>query len=366
MHRAQLYDQPQGMFRGNELMRLLTMITFLAVLAMIIVRARDPNTWSWFTGEGQQRPAAAEPPREQPVVLMQAPDEQPAPLVAGGPTDEDPDEADAIKEEFQAVTDGTLETLPEEMVAYKRVVRWVANQPYVVLERRGTKGWLFRDFYQKPANRRGRIAVLDLNIRRILKVDEPVEGHTLYEVWGFTTESQAWLYNAVVIDLPPGMPTGPNVEERARLVGYFFKLQGYHEAGAKPHAPPLKSPFFIGRLQWTPAVQPPVQTADWAWTFGLLGLFAAVILVRCVLLFVGGRRRTQRPPVSFRAPSKSPDEIRDWLERAGPVDIGDDAAGNNSEESHESGNGKPRGAGQMDWPPGHAAGDIDDLPSRNP
>ena len=76
-----------------------------------------------------------------------------------------------------------------------------------------------------------------MNVRRVLSYPAPENSagiETVYEVWGFTRESQAWLYVVLTAELPPGMATGPNVDERATVAGYFLKLQGYHEAGAAP------------------------------------------------------------------------------------------------------------------------------------
>ncbi len=49
---------------------------------------------------------------------------RPAPSLpaATGPTDEDPDQAETAREEFQAVTDGSLTLGPEEMEPYDRLV----------------------------------------------------------------------------------------------------------------------------------------------------------------------------------------------------------------------------------------------------
>ena len=43
--------QPTGLFRGNELARLMSMIVMLGVLAMMVRRARDADTWRFLTGE---------------------------------------------------------------------------------------------------------------------------------------------------------------------------------------------------------------------------------------------------------------------------------------------------------------------------
>ena len=84
------------------------------------------------------------------------------------------------------------------------------------------------------------------------------EGQPIYEVRGFTQEGGSNLYIGIVTDLPKGMPIGTSVNEDARLVGYFFKLQGYIsqqqqlEAERTRKRPvTLKAPVIIGRLIWT-------------------------------------------------------------------------------------------------------------------
>ena len=86
------------------------------------------------------------------------------------------------------------------------------------------------------------------------------EKHPLYEVRGFTQEGGSNLYFGVVTDLPKGMPIGTSIKEDAKLVGYFFKLQGYIsqqqqlEAERTRRKPvPLKAPLILGRLVWTPS-----------------------------------------------------------------------------------------------------------------
>ena len=337
-------EERRSMFRGNEVPRLMSMLVMLAVLFMMLQRARDPGMWKWLEGEsgGGTSQAAAPQPPPNPQQAGKAPKKEGPPPVATGPTDEDPEEADAIAEEFQALTDGTLEIQVEEMKSYKRVLQWVRHQPYALLEKRARTDLMFNDFYNTPDKHRGQLVALDLNVRRVLKYD--LEGQPVYEVWGWTTESKTWLYVAVVIDLPPGMPIGPEVYEKGRLAGYFFKLQAYHEAGAKPHAKPLRAPLFLGRLEWQPTAEPVVQSSDWAWGFGLLGIFAVVIVVRCVLLFVGKTRRRPAAATPFvRTPSTQ--SVGEWLDRVGRVEIGGSAGGvAETADEDESGNGKPGGS----------------------
>ena len=216
------------MFRGAELPRLMTGIVMLAVLYMLYGWMRDANSWRWLAhDDGKPAPAVKRLGRERrrPVEPLPA---------ATGPTDEDPDQAATAREEFQAVTDGTLKLGPEEMEPYDRLVFWVKNQSFARLRQRAQPDLLFTNFYDEADKYRGQLVTLEMNVRRILDAGKNRDGSQLYEVWGFTTESRDRLYVAIVVDLPKGMPIGPSVHEKAMFAGYFLKLQGYQSAGAKP------------------------------------------------------------------------------------------------------------------------------------
>ena len=88
------------------------------------------------------------------------------------------------------------------------------------------------------------------------------------------------------------MPIGPDVYETVTLVGYFFKMQGYMEAGAKPRAAPLQAPLFVGRLIW----YRDRNTSSHVKRIGLGGLFLLAgfvifLIIRWGLLLWGSRRR---------------------------------------------------------------------------
>ncbi len=264
-------NQPRSVFRGNESMRLMTMVVMLGVLLLLIIRSRDPNTWTWLTND-----TGASNPRNSTAAIesknngdqnnntqnngdkknieealkasetgkpVESNESAPAGNVKeampepGGPTDLDPEEYDAFREDFPVITDGAISIPEMEMRAYNRLLLWVQNQTLAEMRRR-KKGAAYTQFYQSPEKYRGQLFELELNVRRILEY--PHKDLTLYEVWGWTEESRSWPYVGVVLDLPKGMPIGSDVYEQATLVGYFFKMQGYMEAGAKPRAPHCK------------------------------------------------------------------------------------------------------------------------------
>jgi hypothetical protein len=304
---------PSSLFHGNEMMRLLTMVGMMGVLLLIIARSRDPNTWSWLAGDAESSHPVAMPAshtdRETP--------QKSAEMIFG--TDLDFEESDAIKEEFQAVSDGTENILPEEMPAYNRLLRWVEKQTLPEMRGRAKKDYSFTRFYQSPDEYRGQLFEIQLIVHLVRDLDKKFDGKELYDFWGATDESGEWLYNGVFFDLPKGMPVGRKIYEQVTFIGYFFKLQGYLPAGSKPNSAPLKAPLLVGRLIWHPSDTPKAQPSDWSWGIYLLAAFVIFLIIRWGLFFHG---RSRRGPNQSSLPIK-PDAamVDQWLsetEAGGP------------------------------------------------
>ncbi len=357
MRRRSRLPPPRG-FRSSDWMRILSMLLLLAVLYMLIVRARDPNTWRWFAAESGPDALADTPaePDSQPEAAAKT-GEQPDPgLAATGPTDEDPEEQAAIRDEFQAITDKTLQIQEEEMFAYKRVVQWVVNQPISRMRRRARKDLTFNDFMLSPDKHRGALVELVLDAKMVRATEyRATDGSDLYEVWGVTTDSGAWLYAAIAVGLPEGMPTATRISERVRFVGYFFKLQGYHEANAKPHAPPLAAPMLIGRVIWIQTPAPPREHWEASWTVLAVGGFVLVIGLQFLWLVMRPRRRRSGIRPVVRSPSTTT-SLEAWFEQAeeAVVPIDEESPSNSKADAPETpagGNGKPvRDAGPFTHP----------------
>ena len=319
--------------------RVMSMIAMLAVLAMLIYRARDPATWRWLArmdgeqsaadrgpavlsnqgaaGSGQAAATAPVANPKTPIANPKSPPVAPPEPVATGPTDEDAEQADAFKEERQVIADRTLAMQREEMPAYDRVVGWVVDQPFSVLRKRAHTDITFNDLIQSPDKHRGQLIELELNVQLLRKIEEQIpSGEQLYEAWGFTTDSGSWLYDSIVVDLPKGMPVGTRISEQGRFVGYFFKVQAYLPALAKPRDPPQLAPMLIGRLVWKQIEQPKVQQSDWMWGYVLLGGF---VLIAAVNLGIMYRRSRRRPGALLATATSKPRQVSvdDWLEQAG-------------------------------------------------
>jgi hypothetical protein len=215
-----------------------------------------------------------------------------------------------------AVTDGSLALHREEMPIYWRLFAWSDRQSVGDLHRRSKKLPVVNDFALSPDEQRGKLFELDLNVRRVLAYDAPenLAGvKKVYEIWGFTNESQAWPYVVVTAQLPKGMPVGTDVFERVRFSGYFLKLQGYHEAGASPHDKALSAPLFVGKLSWIPnkpvAVNPPAPR--WVIWVGLA--ICGMVGVRLFLFIWKWKGQTRTSRDCEERPIMAKPVIDDWL-----------------------------------------------------
>ena len=291
MRRYWREQRPASMFRGAEPMRLVAGIFMLVLICMLMMRFRDPDMWRWLA-RNEEQPADRRKPRRRRR-------RRPPPLPAAtGPTDEDPDQADEAREEFQVVTDGTLQIQPEEMEPYDRLVEWVKNQSFARLYRRREKGLRYTNLYDDPEKHRGELVALNLEVRVAEDAGKNRYGVPLYDAWAVTDESRGRLYSLIVVDYPKGMPMGFGIQAKAKFAGYFLKLQGYEPGSAKPGQAPEKAPLLIGRLEWEPtAVAAPRIDSRQEWTWGL-GLLAAIGLVLGLhLIYRKWIRRKPRGPV---------------------------------------------------------------------
>ena len=244
-----------------------------------------------------------------------------------GPTDLDPEERQAAEEHYQVLSDRTLELQPEEMPIYWRQFFWTQNQTFEQMEKRANRKVVLNQFMQRPAEQRGKLVRLDMYVKRVLEYDAPANSagiEKIYEIWGRTNESGAWLYCIVTSELPPQMPIGPSVNEKATVVGYFLKLQGYHAAGAGPKDKALAAPLLVGRVQWKPSAKPEIKTDAefFGWWWWLIIAAAALIGLRLILpLFFA--RRSEPIVSSLRREFDKPDEAKvgDWLAQAQAGDL---------------------------------------------
>ena len=207
----------------------MTMVGMLGVLLLLIVRSGDPNTWSWLanddganqprsspaladdqnnenvknddkdTGKDALKPSGANKTGKSSTSVAAGEAKEPLPA-SGGPTDLDPEEVEAIQEEFQAVTDGKYPFGPRKCRPTTGCCNGFRTKRCPKCGAARKKTSLFTQFYQSPDKYRGQLFELKLNVRRILKYTH--NDLTLYEVWGWTAESRSWPYVGVVSICP--------------------------------------------------------------------------------------------------------------------------------------------------------------------
>jgi hypothetical protein len=295
--------RPAGLFRGNELARVMTMVVMMGVLVLLVGLARDERTWSWIA-PGAPRNAPSSADGDKPSV--------PAPeRTIAGPTDQDADEADAAGEEFQAVTDKSL-LAKEEMPAYWRLMAWQQHQSLDQLRSRARADVSFRQLWQQPDAWRSKLVQIPLHINRTADVNDLAENElglqSMHEVWGWNSDSQPYWYWLVVPELPPGMPKG-DIQEEATFVGYFLKLLPYEDHRGKS----LATPLLIGRLIWHPSAARSAESQAWSWEWLALGAVVLLLGARSALAIFRPARLRQR----FAAESgRDPREVEDWLDAA--------------------------------------------------
>jgi hypothetical protein len=302
-------DLSPALFRGRELTHWLTMIFLLIVLGMMIFRAREAGTSQW--------PAEDRQASQQDENRVAAGSQEPAQSVpagtsaasAVGPTDQDPDEADAAREQFEAISD-RQPLAPEEMPAYWRLMRWSNNQSFGQMQRRANRDVLYTQLWEQPEKYRGALIELRLHLQRGLSHAAPENSagvKTVYEAWGWTDESKSLPYLVVFSELPPQMPLGPDIRENVTFVGYFLKTMAY-EASDKPRAAPL----LIGRVRWQTSRAGGSSAADQR------GLFWWTLLGGGLVLLVGVgvwiyRRRVARAATLHPTTFVGEDGYKDWL-----------------------------------------------------
>jgi hypothetical protein len=294
--------RPGTFFRGGELPRLAAMVVMLGVLLLLMNRARDPAMWRWLAPDDHAVAQADKgiPARAPPV-------KEPAGIVPG-PTDLDPLERDALREELAAVTD-RAPLAKVEMPAYWRLMSWTLAQPPAEMRKRADAGVTFRDLWQDPQHWRGKLIEIPLHLRRTATVGNVAQNElgltVIYEVWGWNSQSQPLWYWIVVPQLPQGMPGGESIFEEATFVGYFLKLLSYEDRQGKTQSTPL----LIGRLVWRPAADRGLARRDSTWILYVTAALAVLLALRVGFALFGRARRKSPQPVSG-----DDEAVEAWLE----------------------------------------------------
>lgn len=259
-------SSPPGLFRGNELRRLISAVLFLGVVGLFYNHFR--RTQIADKAKEAETPAATAIEWHETVVPI--PDSDGA---------QDSIEKDAFREEAEALVD-KKPYMAEEMASYWRLFRWARAETTEELEKRARRDVVFTHLFQDPAKFRGELIHLRLHVKQVLPQPDLGENsagvNQVFEAHGVTDDSRTFPYIVIFPEKPPQLPIGHSVHEEATFVGFFHKLVTYEELTGTSRA----APVLIGRITW---MEDPVakglreQGDTTTWIF--VGVFAVVALL---------------------------------------------------------------------------------------
>ncbi len=196
------------------------------------------------------------------------------------------------------VTDNTLRMAKREMPAYWELVRKTANSTFDEIREVSNSKIKFNDFYSQPSKHRGELVSFDIVVRRVTRFEaeagNPAGASCVYEIWGSTEQSHAWLYVFITDQLPKGFDEETLLRKKTGFAGYFFKLLAYHPGSAPPNSKPLLAPLLIGRLQDIELSSKATESNPAWWTsWGMIATLslAAVFITTCVYLNTEQKKR---------------------------------------------------------------------------
>jgi hypothetical protein len=338
--RQSFRERREHLHRGLRTPRLTTMFLMVAILGLVFVQLRNPDNWRMLAKDNDNQavpqPASARSTANNPDAATKPPNAEPANSEPTGPTDLDPEEMNDIKPSLSVLDDGSLETKREEQPAYFRILDWVDHQSIDALRKRAKRDFFYDNLIHSPESMRLQIVEVKLTVLQIVQVmglpkdgrPQPLladDGSKIYEVRGVSQESGSNLYFGMVTDIPTGTPLGTSIDLDARLVGYFFKVQGYiskqqqleFEASRTKRIVPLKAPLIVGRL--IPSPRPVETTANNTpvWAFATVGGIAIIGVIGWVMWSSRRKRPAAIPRITkMRSIDPEAPDVDNWLDQA--------------------------------------------------
>ena len=200
---------------------------------------------------------------------------------------------------LSVVTDNSLRMAKREMPAYWELVRKSTNSSFNELYEVSNSRTKFNDFYSEPAKHRGELVTLDIVVRRVTKFDAESGNSagikSVYEIWGSTDQSQAWLYVFITNALPEGFDEETLLRKKTSFAGYFLKLLAYQPGSASPNAKPLLAPLLVGRFKDIPQATP-IAKSDPPWwsTWEVTSIIVLLTVFFTARVLMGAKQKRQR------------------------------------------------------------------------
>jgi hypothetical protein len=199
---------------------------------------------------------------------------------------------------FGQVRDNTLGIRPTESDAYYHVLSHVRNVKTAAMESVVQSDATYALLMREPRHFRGDVVAVEGEVKRLLELpaeENPYGLRHLYEAWIVTADSGSGLYRVVCSAVDSAIPTGESINEsvRVRVIGYFFKREGYAARSGLRSAPLI----LAHRIDLIGAAAPSgARTREWAspQMIALFLLFACVVVWRVYAISSRFRGRSTR------------------------------------------------------------------------
>ena len=205
---------------------------------------------------------------------------------------------------------------------------------------------MFRELIQRPNKFRGKLVTVELTVRQAFRRDDlspnaPAGFDKIYELRGWPTANDGWIYYVITPDLPPGFPEGAQIQQTVRVYGYFFRVLGYHPGKAKPDAKPVPAPLIIGRVEWVPAPVPTANPGEATMSYIVLAVGGAILLCVVGYWFVeAGAKRASRSRSMWIGPCRSRIRLHDSFDDARDAESPPDTSRGNFDWLRVDGHGR--------------------------
>ncbi len=289
-------------------MRMGLLMLLLVVVLVLMQQVRRPSMWRWLFAPGEQAAPqqqidtrlarqAPPPPRREPVIQMAQANPNP-PAAPNG------EFFPGVRPELLAkVRDNTI-WRGGEHDAFFHLLEILQQASEEELWTQAQRGVSFVQLFRQPEVYRGRLVHLRGRVRRVVWENAPQNQYGIrrYASLVFQMEDHPMDPTLVyALELPPGFPTGMEVNEPAELVGFFYKRKAYLAQDTLRTAP-----LVLARsLRWHPA-QPAAQTEESPWQILLWSAVAAAVVALVVVLVAwksqppGARPRVELTPEEQR------------------------------------------------------------------
>jgi hypothetical protein len=271
-------------------------IALVLIIAAIKVAA-DPSTWVWMfpreRNNDSAAPSLADVSYDIAIEDDLRPDEfRSAPIRSlSDESNDDSSNAIVAPQLLSAVEDDTLTLRSADREAYFAVLGKLSALDEREILDFGDSGTTFPAVMTAPNEYRGRVVVIEGTARRILEIPAGANSagfQHLYELWVFTPDSGDNPWRVITTELPAGLPRGvldPGVS--LKIVGVFFKRQGYETQGHALHVAPLLLAKTAHAIR--PATKVITEFDPLPWLIGI----ATAVAVFGAFLFYRFRREDQ-------------------------------------------------------------------------